>query len=107
MPEANHELHVFANEVTDWVVASDPVDAIKVWEKSTGQEYIVDEYGGEFAPEPDENLFTLYEEETITQQIIPEGAILVEKSQFSHTYRATFRAWADARGRCFLGSTEY
>lgn len=100
------QLHVFNNGVIDVVIAYDPDDAIKVWEEYTGDKYDLDE-NEEFEKVPDESLFTLHEDETIDPDLIPDGAILVEKSAFYHTYKATCHAWADARGRCFLGSTEY
>jgi len=100
-------LHVFSNDTTDWVVAQNPEDAARVWEETVGEPYIGNDYGGDFIQLPDEDEFTLYEEETIDQPAIPEGAVLIERGQYSFKYRATHRAWADARGRCFLGSSEY
>lgn len=100
-------LHVFSNEVPDWVIAYDPEDAIKVWEETIGQKYDLEEYGGEFVQDADDFEFTLFEEEQTNPEPIPPNATLIEKEEYSYKYRATCREWADARGRCFLGSAEY
>ena len=107
MPEDKKQLHVFANETVDWVVAYDPTDAIKVWEETVGETYIADEYGAAFEQEPDDKELTIDEEETVKEQSFPVGGVLVESRQYSNVCRATMRAWADARGRSFLCSTEY
>jgi hypothetical protein len=107
MPEDNKQLHVFANDVTEWVVAYSPEDAVKVWEETVGETYILDEYGGVFEQEPDDKELTIDEEETIKEKAAPVGGVLVESREYSKVYRATMRAWADARGRSFLCSTEY
>jgi hypothetical protein len=102
------KLHVYANEVTDWVIAESPKDAIKVWEEFTGEKYIIDEYGGKFIREKDNEKLTFIEEETCLPQPCPAGGIIISTEEFQQTsVKATCRAWADARGRCFLGSTEY
>lgn len=105
------KLHVFCNGV-DSVIAYDPDDAIAVWEKTVEEKYW--DYHDEnedyrFEQVPDENTYVLYEEEMINSkhQQIPNGAELLERGEYSFTHRATCRAWADARGRCFLGSAEY
>jgi len=102
-------LHVFENDVPEWMIAYDPQDAIKVWEETTRMEYslVNDEGGGEFIQCQDEQEFTLYEDETIDREKVPAGAVYLEQTEFSHRLRATCRAWADARGRCYLGSSEY
>lgn len=105
--KSEKQLHVFANETTDWVVAFDPIDAIKVWEEISGDTYIADECGGAFEQEPDDKELTITEEETINPKPAPVGSVLLESSEFQKQYRATMRAWADARGRWFLCSTEY
>lgn len=108
MPEANEKkLHVFANDVIETIIAYDPDDAIKVWEETIGEKYILDDCGGPFSQLPDDADYTLTEEETINPDPIPVGAVLVSQEPFQHTYRAKCRAWADALGRCYLGSTEY
>jgi hypothetical protein len=107
MPKAKKQLHVFANEVTEWVIAYSPQDAVKVWEETTGDTYFPDDSGGAFVQEPDDNELTVDEEETIQPRPVPVGGALVEGREHSKVYRATMRAWADARGRCFLCSTEY
>jgi hypothetical protein len=107
MSEDNNQLHVFANDVTEWVVAYNHKDAVKVWEETVGETYIPDEYGGDFSMVDDEAELTIDEEETIEPRPIPAGAVLVENLEHSKVYRATMRAWADVRGRCYLCSTEY
>lgn len=101
------QLHVFENEVPESIIAYDAEDAIKVWEETIGEKYNIEESGGEFEQVSDDKQYTLYEEETINPEPIPEGAVLVSSSEFSYTYKATCRAWANARGRCYLGSAEY
>lgn len=101
------QLHVFENEVPESIIAYDAQDAIKVWEETIGDVYDIEDGGGEFKQVSDDKQYTLYEEETINHEPIPEGAVLVSRTEFSHTYKATCRAWADARGRCYLGSAEY
>lgn len=100
-------LHVFANDVTDWVIAYNPEDAKAVYTESTGMPYNPEEDGGEFEQESDAKVLTIYEDKTTTPQPKPAHAIVVQESEYHHTYTATCRAWADARGRCFLCSTEY
>lgn len=100
-------LHAFANDVVDVVIAYSPADAVQVMEETTGQKYVIDDEGMAFRQLQDDDLYTLYEEELINPEPIPAGAVLIEKGEHSATYRATLRAWIDARGRCLLGSTEY
>jgi hypothetical protein len=107
MGKSKRQLHVFENEVPESIIAYDVEDAIKVWEETIGEKYNIEESGGEFEQVSDDRQYTLYEEETINPEPIPEGAVLVSSSEFSYTYKATCRAWADARGRCYLGSAEY
>lgn len=103
------ELHVFCNDVTDWVIAYNEADAIKVWEESYGEKW------SDYAPvnedlwtqEPDDQLFTLYEEELNHPQPQPDGGIVIESGEYWQKTRAPLKAWIKARGRCFLGSTEY
>lgn len=101
------QLHVFENEVPEFIIAYDAQDAIAVWEELMREKYDVEESGGEFFQIQDEKEFTLYEEEERNPEPIPDGAVLVSQGEFSRTYRATCRAWADARSRCYLGSVEY
>ena len=100
------ELHVFENEAGESIIARDPEDAIKVWEETVGDNYDAEEFG-EFEQLADDRLYILYEEETINPSPVPVGATLVSSSEFHHKYSATCRAWADAYGRCYLGSVEY
>ena len=102
------ELHAYANEVVEVVIAYSPEDAIKVMEEM-GADYSVDgdDDGFIFKKLRDDQEYTLYEEELINPEPVPEGAVLVERGEYSHTYRAPLSAWIKARGRCFLGSTEY
>ena len=104
---AEKQLHVFENDVPESIIAYDAEDAIRVWEETIRQKYNIEEDGDEFEQVPDDREYTLYEEETINPEPIPEGAVLVSSSEFSYTYKATCRAWANARGRCYLGSAEY
>ena len=101
------QLHVFENEVPESIIAYGPEDAVKVWEETMGTPYNAEEDGGAFCQVPDERQYTLFEEDVLEPDPIPQGAILVASGEFSHTYKATCRAWADARGRCYLGSAEY
>lgn len=98
------ELHAYANEVVEVVIAYSPEDAIKVMEEM-GSDYSVDadDDGFIFKQLRDDQEYTLYEEELINPEPVPDGAVLVD----SCTYRAPLSAWIKARGRCFLGSTEY
>lgn len=98
------ELHAYNNDA-DTVIAHSPDDAVKVWEETTGETY--DESYSEFTQISDNLEYTLYEEEAINPDPIPEGAVLVARGEYSYTYRAPVSAWIKARGRCFLGSTEY
>lgn len=107
MRKEERQLHVFENEVPESIIAYDAQDAIKVWEETIGEAYDVKHGGGEFEQVPDDVQYTLYEEEIVNPEPIPEGAVLVSSSEYSSTYRATCRAWANARGRCYLGSAEY
>jgi hypothetical protein len=100
------KFHVFANDVVETMIARDEEDAVKVWEETVGEKYDFEE-NGKFEKLDDDEIYTLYEEKTIEPQPIPNGAIILSSDDFSHTYRATCRAWAEARGRCYLGSTEY
>ena len=99
-------LHVFSNDVTDWVIAYSPEDAVKVWEETTGETYDRLEGWGDFEQEADDKVSTMFETDTDNLPI-PDKAIYVEEGEYSRTVKATNRAWADCRGRCFLGSTEY
>ena len=99
------ELYLFSNE-NETVVAFDSDDAIKVWEETLGEMYSEDEFG-KFEQLPDYNNYTLYEEWFDDQPSAPDKAVLISHSDFSRTWIATCRAWADARGRCYLGSSEY
>lgn len=100
------QLHVFQNEVPESMIAYDAQDAIKIWEETVGEPYDI-EQGGEFEVVSDDTQYTLYEENSMDAQPVPLGANLLSSSEYHHTYRATCRAWADARGRCYLGSAEY
>ncbi len=100
------ELHVFENEAGESVIAYNPDDAIKVWEETVGDKYDTEELG-RFDQVLDASLYTLYEEETVNPSPVPAGAILVSSGEFHHSYKATCRAWADAHGRCYLGSMDY
>lgn len=100
-------LHIFSNEVPDWVIAYDPADVVKVWEETTGEKYVPDENGGEFTQDSDFQETVMYEEDLIKPEPVPAHAVVVERGDYWQKTRATNRAWADARGRCFLGSAEY
>lgn len=105
--ETEKQLHVFQNEVPESIIAYDAQDAIKVWEETVGEAYDIEDGGGEFEQVSDDKEYTLYEEVCMDVQPVPEGAVLVSSSEYHYTYRATCRAWANARGRCYLGSAEY
>ena len=101
-------LHLYENEGPDTVIAWSPEDAVKVWEETTGQEFIDEECGGEFYQVADSHEFTLFEEELKVPDPAPKGGQIIEKNADGSTKtKATARTWAEARGRCFLGSTEY
>lgn len=100
------QLHVFQNEVPESIIAYSARDAVDTWQETVGEQYNFEE-GGVFEQVSDDEQYTLYEENSSDAQPVPEGAILVSSSEYHHTYRATCRAWADARGRCYLGSAEY
>lgn len=93
-------LHVFANTVTEWIVAVDPADAVKVWEETVGEGY--DHEYGEFEQVADDKELTIHDEDE--SYGVPTGGVLVAPPS---TYRATMRAWADLCGRGYLCSTEY
>jgi hypothetical protein len=102
------QLHVFSDNVINWVVAYDPEDAMKAYEETTGQPWKeFEDDDNEFTQEPDETELTIIEEEMNIPEPIPTGAVLVKKEGYQQTYQATCRAWADARGRGLLCSTEY
>ena len=100
------KLHVFSNDVVEWVVASSKQDAAAVYEETIGDPYDPEE-AGEFSLEPDDKRLTIHEDETIHQSEIPQNAVLVAEDKFSKTYSATMAEWAAARGRSYLCSTEY
>ena len=103
----NTTLHVFWNDVPDWVVAYSPKDAIRVMEETVGDKYDVAE-SGVFTKIPDDHLFTLFAETGLRHaDKAPENVQVISEDENSVTRRATCRAWADCRGRCFLGSSEY
>jgi hypothetical protein len=85
----SENLHVYANEVVEWMVAESPDDAIKVWEETTGMNY-ADEDGGTFEQEPDDKVIWIGFEENDEE-----------------TERKTCREWANEKGRCYLCSSEY
>jgi len=109
MTAEDRQLHVFVNEVTDWIIAADKADAIKVWEEINGESW--KEYAGEndddWIEEPDDGKLTVYQEDLTEPIPLPAGAIIVESGDGWQKVQATFRAWADAYGRGFLASTEY
>ncbi len=108
VPKTNEkQLHVFANDVVESVIAYDPADAVKVWEETVGEVYFPEDCGGPFEQLPDDAEYTLTEEETVNPDPVPVSAVLVSRDQYQYTYRATCRAWADTLGRCYFGSTEY
>jgi hypothetical protein len=101
------KLHVFTNEVTDWVIAFDAEDAAKVCEETSGEKYDPED-SGEFVQQDDDATFTLFEEALTKPEPEPIGAEIIEQDpDGSKKTKATHRAWANARGRCFLGSSEY
>ena len=101
------QLYVFANEVTEWIIAESPEDAIKVWEQTIGEKYDIEECGGEFIQEDDDYIFTLFQEETTNGYDFPLGAEIIEQGDGWSKTRANNRQWADLLGRCYLGSSEY
>jgi hypothetical protein len=80
-------LHVYSNDVTEWIIAYSPEDAIKVWEEDVGYEYELD--NGIFVLESDDKELSIHN--------VDEGG--------SETY--TMREWAEKMGRSYLCSTEY
>lgn len=106
MPKEKKQLHIFEND-NDTIVAYSVADAVAVWEEAVGEKYIPDDCGGEFEKLDDKAEYTLYEEELIKPDPIPEGAVLVDFGDGWTKYRASLRAWANARGRCLLGSIEF
>ena len=94
------KLHVYANDVTEWVIAYSPEDAIKVWEELVGETHDLENFG-EFYQEDDEKKITFFNEDENTE--IPKNAEKISEL----SYRATFREWADTLGRSFFCSTEY
>jgi hypothetical protein len=99
-------LHVFSNEVPDWVVAYDPDDAIKIWEETYGEKYDLEESGGEFIQESDDHRFTLFSENQDDMKGLPEDCIELAQDE-SFRCRMTNKEWIDIKGRGFLGSAEY
>jgi hypothetical protein len=100
-------LHVFSGDVPDWVVAHSPEDAVKVMEETVGDKYDVAE-SGVFTEIPDDHMFALFEDKGLPDaDKAPENVQVISEDENSFTRRATCRAWADCRGRCFLGSAEY
>ena len=81
-------LHVFRNDVIDWVIATDPADATRVWEEHSGDTYDADIYA-EWLRLPDEDTLEIDD---------GEGGARVEK---------TCAELVAKHGRGFLASTEY
>lgn len=107
----DRQLHVFSNEVTEYIVAYDEQDAGKVWEETTGEnlaDYIKSEGEGmEFTRCPDDGRLAIKCEDVLKDDHKPAGAEVIESGDDWETLRATMRAWADVTGRGYLCSTEY
>ena len=93
-------LHVYANGVTEWIIAFSPEDAIRVWEETVGETYDLENYG-EFCKEDDRKKITFFNEDENME--IPKNAEKISDM----CYKATCREWADVLGRSFFCSTEY
>ena len=100
------ELHVFANDVTEWVIAESIEDAQKVQEELMGLPYDIEDCG-EFSQCDDEKYFTLNCEDEYFDFAKPENAEKVIHKSGQVCYRAKFKDWIAAYGRSYLGSTEY
>lgn len=96
-------LHVFANEVTEWIIAKDPQDAVKIWEDTTGEKYDPD--CGEFIQEADDHEFIMVDDEEDTP--VPPSARIEQDPKGGRRIMANNRAWIDFKGRGWLASTEY
>jgi hypothetical protein len=100
------KLHVFANDVVDWVVAESPEDADLIMKEYYGGDYEPEEYG-EFIQLKDDEEITILEEDTLISPQLPDKCTIIEKTEWTRRVKATARAWADCEGRGFLCSTEY
>ena len=87
MAENATELHVYRNEVIDWVIASSPEDAARVWEEHTSGAPYPEEYG--------------------TWRQLPDSDVLPMNDEVEGHREMTCAKWASLNGRSFLGSTEY
>lgn len=105
------QLHVFCNDVIEWVVAYDREDAIKVWEETTGEkrsDYVSDnDEGMLFEPCSDDGMLRICYEDELKSDHMPADAQIEDRGDGYQHIKATMRAWADANGRGFLCTTEY
>lgn len=85
------ELHVFANKVTDWVVATSPEDASAVWVEHCGLD-------GETYPEREHGAWS---------QLPDDKALVIRDEDHDQKITKTAAEWAAHNGRGFLASTEY
>lgn len=85
------ELHVFKNDVIDWVIAASAEDATRVWEEHNGASW-ADVTGDDEAPE-------------WVQE--PDDKVLWVRDDEGGRNEKSCEAWAAELGRSFLASTEY
>lgn len=92
------QLHVYRNDVVEWVVALSAADAAVVMaanllQNGYDETFLRDEADLNFALEPENKVITIHEYWTGTGANGPE--------------RLSCREWADTHGRGFLCTTEY
>jgi hypothetical protein len=104
------KLHVFSNDQTDFVIAYDEEDALKVDRANSGcsREDICAGEENPFSQEPDDQILAIVfqDDDELLPNILPQSA-KVEVLDKTHRVSATNRAWADLYGRHWLCSTEY
>ena len=100
------QLKVFAND-TDWYVATDLDDAIKQWEKDSGEK--IEDYDRDDWDECDLNVtFKINSEAHISEEIVgPLGCTIEREPSGNAIITASLSAWAEHNGRGLLCSTEY
>jgi hypothetical protein len=116
---SEQKLSVYANSVTDWIVAYSPEDAVEVAKIENRKAGISDEEADyEFERVPDSTVLRMATGDYVPVRkvdplAVPDSDDLFEKPV--HTTRATVEVvekktaaeWAASRGRGFLMSTEY
>lgn len=100
------ELHVFANDVTEWVIAYDELDAQVVQSELMGIPYDIEDCG-EFWQCDNEDYFTLSVEDEGLDFKEPKNSEKIVHPSGTIFYKAKFKDWINAYGRSYLGSTEY